>query len=257
MAPLVAGARIRRARVGRKHVLPHPLACGARILARERERQPDRAESFVEVDAVQLAHVRELLAQRGRDARRQHRHPILVALAVADEDLAARELDVLHAQPHRLHDAQSGAVEQRADQPMDALQACQDARHLLARQDHRQTRRHPGLLDAVEPRELDAEHLLVEEQQRALGLVLGRCGNPVAHRQRGQERLDFRRAESGRVALAMENDEASNPVAIRLLRSGCCSASAGCDPGRDRAAKPADSPPWNSAFAPPNRHGMP
>jgi len=50
-------------------------------------------------------------------------------------------------------------------------------------------------------------------QPRA-GLVLRRCGPPAFDRQRGQERLDLGCAELGRVAPAMKDDKALDPVAI-------------------------------------------
>ena len=130
------GSRERRS--AGKHVLPRPLARRAWILARERERQPDLAEAVREIELVLLAHRCEVRAQRPHDATRQHRHAILESLAVADQDLAAREIDVLHAQPHALHDPHPGAVEEPAEQPVHAAQAREHRGHLLAREHDRQ-----------------------------------------------------------------------------------------------------------------------
>lgn len=47
-------------------------------------------------------------------------------------------------------------------------------------------------------------------------LVLRRCGR-MPHAQRRQDRFDIGRAQPGRVALAVEIDKGSNPVAIHLL----------------------------------------
>src|SRR5690606_37234767 len=80
-----------------------------------------------------------------------------------------------------------------------------------------EARTRPGALDIVEPRKLDAEHLLVEEQERALRLVLRRRGHAPLDRQRRQEGLDLACTESGRMAFAVEHDEAPDPVAVRLL----------------------------------------
>ena len=54
----------------------------------------------------------DLLAQRPDQSYRQHRDAILVALAVAHQDFATSEIDVLDAQAHRLHDSQASAIEQ-------------------------------------------------------------------------------------------------------------------------------------------------
>jgi len=217
MTTLDAVAEIDRPRARRKDTLPAPFARRARILAIERERKPDGSEAVGQVAPVQLARVLDLLAQRSDDTQRQHRHAVLVALAVAHEDLAPRELDVLHPQAHPLHDAQPGAIQQRADQPMDAQQPREHLPHLGARQHHGQTNRHLRLLDLVEPRQLGTQHLFVEKEQRALGLILRGCGHPAFDRQRGQERFDVGRPQLGRVAPAMEDDEALDPVAIGLL----------------------------------------
>ncbi len=50
----------------------------------------------------------------------------------AHEDFAARKLDILRAQAHRVHDAQSHALQQGADQPVHAVEASQHLRDLLA-----------------------------------------------------------------------------------------------------------------------------
>jgi hypothetical protein len=50
------------------------------------------------------------------------------------------------------------------------------------------------------------QHLAVEEEQRAEGLVLGRGGNVFFHCQVGQKGLDFRCAHFGRVAHIVEVD---------------------------------------------------
>ena len=69
----------------------------------------------------------------------------------------------------------------------------------------------------IEPRQFDGEHFLVQEKERALGLVL-RAGGDVSHcGQMGEKRLDLAGAHLGRVALAVKMDEASNPVQIGLL----------------------------------------
>ena len=69
----------------------------------------------------------ELVAKAGGGAIRQHRHAILEAFAVANEDLATIEVHVLHAKPNALHDPQPRAIEQGADQRVHASQAGEDA----------------------------------------------------------------------------------------------------------------------------------
>jgi hypothetical protein len=74
-----------------------------------------------------------------------------------------------------------------------------------------------GSDQVVEPRQLDAENLAIEEQECVEGLGLGRGRDSLTHRERRQERRDFRRAHLGGVALAVEEDVALGPVDVRLL----------------------------------------
>lgn len=74
-----------------------------------------------------------------------------------------------------------------------------------------------GAGDAVEPWQIDIEHLAVQKQQGGEGLVL-RAGGYVADRgQVGQKRLDLGRAYVARMALAVEKDVALDPVRISLF----------------------------------------
>ena len=59
----------------------------------------------------------ELPVQRRAHCVGQHGHAVLVALAAAHQDLAAGEVDVLHAQVQALAEAHTGAVHERRQQP--------------------------------------------------------------------------------------------------------------------------------------------
>src|SRR4030095_15324572 len=127
------GARIGRASNRWENILPRPFASRGGIFWRKRKRKPDLAESVLEIDAMQPAHALELRIEAAHDASRQHRHAILEALAIANHDFAAREIDVLRAQPDAFHDAHAGALEKTAEQPMDAAEAIEDAQHVVSR----------------------------------------------------------------------------------------------------------------------------
>jgi len=59
-------------------------------------------------------------AQRSHEQSRLHRHPVLAALAVANQDLVTNEIDVPDPQTDFLHQAYTGAVEQTQHQSLDA-----------------------------------------------------------------------------------------------------------------------------------------
>ena len=96
-------------------------------------------------------------------------------------------------------------------------QARQHARHLLARQHHRQSLRHPRLGNAVKPRQLLAQHLLVKKQQRTLRLVLRRRRHITLAGEMAQEPLNMDGGQLRRVPLAKINDVAFNSIDICLL----------------------------------------
>ncbi len=64
---------------------------------------------------------------------------------------------------------------------------CKHGPHLFTGQDHRQSLRPLRAHDVVQPGNVQIEHLLVEEQQRAQGLVLGRGGHVPVDRKPAQE----------------------------------------------------------------------
>ena len=110
-APLAA-ARIDRNAARRKHVLPSPGRRRVRILSRQCIRQPDRTQTLRQVRRVLRLHHCEVVAQQPGQRIGQHRHAVLAALAVAHRDLPRGEIDILHPQPHALHQAHSGTVKQ-------------------------------------------------------------------------------------------------------------------------------------------------
>jgi hypothetical protein len=156
-----------------------------------------------EVGLVLLARALEVGDQRSLDRRRQHRHPILAALAVADDDLVRREVDVLHAEA-AFQQAKSRAVQQQRHEAWRAIEPLEDCTHLVTGERHGQMLRPLGPDDIVEPRELDAEHLAIEKEQGAQSVVLGRGRHFVVNGKRGQECRDLGGAQLSRVALAVE-----------------------------------------------------
>jgi hypothetical protein len=180
-----------------------------------------------EVGLVLLASALEVGGQRGLDRGRQHRHPVLVALAVADDDLVRGEVDVLHAQAAALQQAKSRAVQQERHEPWHAVEPLQDGANLVPRQHDGEVQGPLGANDVVEPRKLDSEHLAVEEEQGAQSLVLGGGRDLAVNGERRQERGDFGGAHLSRVALAVEEDVPLDPVDVRLL--GAAAVVAGAD----------------------------
>ena len=80
----------------REDPLPGPLTVGIRILRRQRAGQAGTAEARLEVGGVQLPYPLQVFDQRVLDRTWQHGDPVLVACALAHQNLVAAGLDVLH-----------------------------------------------------------------------------------------------------------------------------------------------------------------
>src|SRR6266581_149112 len=174
--------RVNGTMFGRKHVLPGPFITGARVLARERERQMHLAVTLAQVARVQSAHLLQVRAQRLHELFRQQRHPVFLSLALAHQDLAVVEIHILDTQPKAFEVAQSRTVEQAGHQQSRAAQFGKQPLHLLHRKHRRQAHRAFRPRHAVEPAQIAPEHLLVEEQQRSERLPLGGCGDAALRR---------------------------------------------------------------------------
>ena len=95
-----------------KNPLPPTVPAGVRVLARQGVGQLDPAGAVAKVGLVLLAPTLEMGDQCGLDRRRQHRHAILAAFAVADDDLVRREVNVLHAQVTAFQQAKPRTVQE-------------------------------------------------------------------------------------------------------------------------------------------------
>ena len=73
------------------------------------------------------------------------------------------------------------------------------------------------MLYTVEPRELDHQNLAIEEQQRTACKILRRSRHIPLDREVGEKSDYFRTSHFSRVSLAVEKNEASNPVDVCLL----------------------------------------
>jgi hypothetical protein len=165
-----------------------------------------------------------LLPHRGKvsdkislDHAGQHRDAILVALAAANDDLVASDVDVLNAQSAALEDSETRAVKHASHQSRRAREAVEERAHLVAGEDDGKPRGPLGAHEVVEPRQLDTQHVAVEKEQPARRLVLGGRGHVAVDGQRGEEARDLRRAQFGRVSLPVEEDVAADPGNVRFF----------------------------------------
>src|SRR5713101_5762975 len=148
----------------------------------------------------------EVGSQCGLDGGWEYRQAILPPLAVTDHELVHREIDVLDSQPTALQQAQARTVQQNRHEPRDAVEALKDGANLSAGEHDRQVLGPLGSDHVLEPRELDTEHLAVEEQERAQRLILCRGGNLLPNREGREELGDLGGAHLHRMAFAVEEN---------------------------------------------------
>jgi hypothetical protein len=182
---------------------------------------------LLEIELVLPPHPLEMPRQIGLHRSRQHRDAVLVALAASDDQLVGGKVDILNAQPAAFEQPEPGSVEQVRHEPGRALQPLEHCPDLVAGEDDRQAHGAFRAHDPVEPRQVDLQHVPVQEQEGAQGLVLGGGGHPAIDRQRGEEAGHFRGAHLGRMALgAEEEDVALDPRDVGLLGAPAVVASA-------------------------------
>jgi hypothetical protein len=130
-------------------------------------------------------------AQRLDQHTRQHRYPVLLALAVAYQDLPVGKIDVLDPQAQTFDDPQPGTIQETRQQPARAHHAREKSGSLLLREYRGKPRRPGCALNAVEPAELLAQNLLVEKKQCGQRLVLGRGGHMTLDSEVAEKRRHF------------------------------------------------------------------
>lgn len=109
------------------------------------------------------------------------------------------------------------SVEERRHHPLAAAELAEERGDLVSGENDRQARRPPRPDDALHPRNLDAEDVAVEKQERGQRLVLGRGADAVLDGEAREEALDLGRSHLARVPLAVEQDEAADPADVRSL----------------------------------------
>jgi hypothetical protein len=173
---------------------------------------------MTQVGSVLLLDGLEMSSQLNENDPRQGRDPILVALASADPELAPTEVDVLHPEAGALQEAQTRAVQEDGHQPRHAVESSDDGAYFIASEDHGKSSGASGTNEILDPRHVGAENVPVEEQDGAEGLVLRGRGNAAVGGERAHVAGDLLHPHVARVALAVEQDEATDPAYVRFLR---------------------------------------
>jgi CO dehydrogenase/acetyl-CoA synthase delta subunit len=93
--------------------------------------------------------------QRIDGRNREHGRPVLLTFTAPNHNLPLFEIDVFDAQLEALVQSKASAVEERHDDPRDAIKVLHDPRDLITAQHHRYTNRHPSARDVFDRADLD------------------------------------------------------------------------------------------------------
>ena len=203
-----------------EEVLPREARRGARHLRTERVGEVDLAASHRELGEVQSADSIELCGKSLAGPGGKQGRAVVRPLATTDSDLMAIEVDVLHAEGEGLLEAEAGAVEELAEEAEGGLEVVEEGENVAAREDRGEVLGALGALETVERRQVEFEHLAVEEDQRAEGLVLGGGRDAAAQGEVVEEGGDLDGAHLPRVTSLVEADEFAYPAEVGLLGAG-------------------------------------
>ena len=203
---------------GRKNILPGELAVGRRIFSFEGIGKVDRAIALREVEVVLCFDLPEVQPQRLKQNVREQGEAVILALAIADNDLMIGKVEILDTQAHDFHQTEARTIHDLSHQPVDAIQMRDDLPGLLAGEDGRDALR-PGGADGNESPviQFNLQNIAVKKEDGADGLILGGGGDVFLVDKVGDEGVDLVHTHLARVAFVMVEDVLAYPADIGLF----------------------------------------
>jgi hypothetical protein len=159
-----------------------------------------------------------MLFQIRLDPLRQHRHAILPAFAVPDDDLIEREIDILYPQAQAFQQPHSRAKQQRRDQLMRSNHDAQNPLHFVLAKHKRPTLRLFRSRNIAELAQRFLQHPVVKKNQRVERLLLRASGNVLSNGQVRQIKLHLQSPHFPRMLFIVIKNESPNPAHVRLFR---------------------------------------
>ena len=184
------GAWVGRETGGRKKPEPGPLLARVGVFGIQAEGHEDAGEVLGAVLVEELAGMGKLVAEGIGQAVRDHGDAVLAALAKADVDAAAGEVEVFDAEGKHLVEPDAGAVEDAGHQQGEALQMLKHAVGFVFVEDEWESSLVFGVDKLVKLADRDAKDVPIEKNDAVEGLVLRRRGDIAVHGEVGEERGD-------------------------------------------------------------------
>ena len=214
---LFAAARIDRKLISRKSILPDPFACGIWIFAVKSRGQEDPAAPAGEILPVHFLDSREMDLERPDESLREEGDAFPHSLGLAHRNLAVAKIDVFDPQSQTFEQPQTAPVEKMDHEAVVAFELREHSARLRAGEDDRNLGWAFNSLYLVDEVEFPIEDLLVEEKEGAEGLVLGRGGDMFLDREVSEKLRDLLLAHLLRMAFAVEEDVAPDPIEVDLF----------------------------------------
>ena len=217
MPPQQARTRI-ETRVNRgEKPLPAELGAGCGVFRAQSVRQPDSGAAFPPVLLPEHTHPLELGLEVGSQSLGQHDSSVLGSFGLANDDLSAIEIQILHSQTQAFERTHARAVHQPQHQARSPRGCGQKSLHLVTTQNGGQAASAAGTNHVLKLTEWPAQDDLIQEQQSRKGLVLGGGGYFPFDRQVFKKLLQVLGGERVRVHWPVKIQKALNPVHIGLL----------------------------------------
>lgn len=214
-----AGSRIDGKVRSGEDPMPWPAFRRAGEFANERIGERDPVNLIRTIATPERARSCDLRSERSPRVFRKHHEPIALPLAFAYENDVPIEVDVLDAKTQALRQPQARAVEKRCDDPESRLNASEQPRHFLSRQHDWNPDRAAGSANVLKPRQIEAQNLPIQKQNRGKRLLVRGYGHLALECQMREESLDFGSSQLARMPQMMKPDESSNPEDVCLLSS--------------------------------------
>ncbi len=151
------------------------------------------------------------------DPYREQRRAIVTSFATSHHDLVALEVDILDPQCQTFEQSETAPVEHLRDETEERIESFEEGLDLAAREDRREVLGSTGPLQAFQGRHFQAEDALVEEDEGAKGLILGRGRDATLHGEVIQEGRGFGGGHVSGVMAVVITDERADPVNVGLF----------------------------------------
>jgi hypothetical protein len=205
---------------GGKDVLPAPLTGSVGVFPDQRLPHVDIPGAHDKIGEVLVLQCYEVLIETFFQCMWQSDDTVFSAFAIVDGDGALPKIEILDAQTHGFHQAQTAAIHDLSAQFPGIFQVCENGANFFAGHDHRGTALTTGGGEVIQSQFLNAENIFDEEDHGVERLVLGGRGDVPLKGEEIEVSGDGGRASSiRRLAefLETETDEAAIPVNVGFL----------------------------------------